>query len=183
MANKLDQDIPNRVPRKLGAQLGVVLAIMIPVAAMVFIGGINAWIYRKEYGPFLLFILVLLVGPLRLFIAQQGYQIGYDDERLYMRNWGWHWFKFRRFPVHSMRYDEIDDIESRYLERAAVKRSFYPFDYIAISSRNADVPDIEIYPIYLRPPHDKRLIEQIYKERPELLPEEVVDYMNSDRPL
>ena len=178
MANNIDQKIPNRVPRKLGAQLGISLTLLVMCIAPVPI----ALIFRPFDSNILWFgIIGSLIGPLRIFVAQQGYQMGYDDERLYQRKWGWDWRTLRRFPVHSMGYDEIAAMHGRFIDRGALKKGFFPFDYIELRSRNHDVPDIEIYPIYLRHPEDKDLLAAIYARRPELFPRDVLAYMNSER--
>ena len=181
MANKLDQQIPNRVPRKLGAQLGIVLTLLTLMVIVCVFGGIGALIYQGQYWVLPLAIFFALVGPLRILIAQQGYQMGYDDARLYQRNWGWNWRTLRRLPVHSMSYDEIASIHGRFVDRGGFKKGFFPFDYIELRSRNHDVPDIEIYPIYLRHPQDKDLLAAIHARRPELFPHDVLAYMNGVR--
>ncbi len=123
-----------------------------------------------------------IFGPLRMQVFQWGYQVGYDATRVHCRDWGLTW-TLRWKPVHSMAYDEIQAIDSCYLDRASAKRQFYPFDFLALSSHNPDVPVIEIYPIYLKHPDDKLLLKEIYRHRPELFAADVIDYMNSDRPL
>jgi hypothetical protein len=46
MANKLDRQIPNRVPRKLGAQLGIALTLLTVMAIACVGGGLGALIYH-----------------------------------------------------------------------------------------------------------------------------------------
>jgi len=174
--------LPNCLPRKFGVQLGMALAILTIICSYLLIGIV---IYRpkQEYWVLPLAIFFTLIGPLRIFVAQAGYQIGYDEDRIYQRNWGWSWRTLRRFPVHSMSYDEIASMHGRFIDRGAFKKSFYPFDYIELRSKNHDVPDIEIYPIYLKHPQDKDLLATIYARRPEIFPHDVVAYMNGNRAL
>jgi len=180
MKNSLDLQIPNRVPRKLGAQLGITLTLLTACVApglfILFQPHHPAWL-----SAFWFVLIGSLIGPLRIYVAQQGYQIGYDDARLYQRKWGWNWRTLRRLPVHSISYEEITSIHGRFVERGALKKSFFPFDYIELHSHNHDVPDIEIYPIYLQHPQDKDLLAAIYARRPELFPHDVLAYMNGAR--
>jgi hypothetical protein len=178
MVNRLDQQIPNRLPRKLGAQLVIALTLLTICIAPVPI----ALIFRPfDFNVLCFGVVGSLIGPLRIYFAQAGYQIGYDDTRLYQRKWGWNWRTLQRFPVHSMRYDEIASMRGRFIDRDALKRNFFPFDYIELRSLDDHVPDIEIYPIYLEHPQDKDLLEEIYARRHEIFPENVLSYMRGAR--
>lgn len=180
MPISIDQNMPNRVPRKLGAQLVIVISLLtvciLPCLFILTQPHHSAWL-----SALWCVLIGSLVGPIRIFVAQAGYQIGYDDERLYQRNWGWRWRTMRRFPVRSMSYDEIASIHGRFIDRGSFKKSLFPFDYIELRSHNHETADIEIYPIYLQHPQDKDLLAAIYARCPELFPHDVLAYMNGSR--
>lgn len=172
-------NLPNRVSRKLGAQLWIVLPVLTVCSiASVLLMAYSLFTDTPRYDMLSIAVFLFFIGPFRIYIGQAGYQIGYDDVRLYQRDWGWNWRTLQWFPIHSMTFNEIVSVRGRFVDRSASKKRFFPFDYVEVRSCNHEVPDIEIYPMYLQHPQDKDVLAAIHACRPELFPQEVLAYMN-----
>jgi hypothetical protein len=112
-----------------------------------------------------------------------GYQLAFDETRMYQRPKGWRWF-FRRLPWYAITYDEVSRIETIFGADGGMKRRFFAFEFILIYGRSGrDGDNVVIYPPAFRDRDIKDFLLLLYAKKPELFPAEVVDYMNSDAAL
>jgi hypothetical protein len=106
------------------------------------------------------------------------YRIGWDNLRIYMREG-----RFKRTDYYSIAFAEIKSITTAYDGNAGAKARFFPFDYIEIRSRFRKQKSIIVHPPSLNDGQLKAMFLYMYEQRPDLFPEELVDFMHSDRPL
>lgn len=112
-----------------------------------------------------------------------GYQFAFDENRMYQRPKGWRWF-FRRLPWYAIRFDEVSRVEAIHGSDADLKAKFFPFEFILIYGRTgAQGDNVVVYPPAFRDRSVKEFLRLFESRRPGKLPDQVIDYMNSDRPL
>lgn len=112
-----------------------------------------------------------------------GYQFAFDDERMYQRPKGWRWF-FGRLRWYTIRFDEVSRVEAIHGADAGLKAKFFPFEFILIYGRTgAQGDNVVIYPPAFRENSIKEFLCLFDGKLPGKLPDDVVAYMNSDRPL
>lgn len=106
------------------------------------------------------------------------YRIAWDNVRIYMREGG-----FKRSEYFSIAFDEIKSITTAYDGNAGAKARFFPFDYIEIRSRFRKQKPIIVHPPSLNDGQLKTMLLFMYEKNPVLFSEELVDFMNSEKPL
>jgi hypothetical protein len=168
--------IKRRVPTEIRIRTYVVLAIFLPcIYAAIF--------WTKQLDATLLFIGILCIFFLVNHALDWGYQFAFDKERMYQRPKGWRWF-FRRLPWYAIRYEDVRRIETIFGADGAAKRQFFPFEFILIYGRtNRDGDNIVIYPPAFQDRAIKDFLLSLYEKRPELFPDDVIDFMHSGKPL
>lgn len=169
--------IKRRVPTEIRIRTVIVLLIAIPV--------ILAAVFQTHQYDFAVFFAAITLIPFFLVnhVLDWGYQFAFDEHRMYQRPKGWRWF-FRRFPWYAIGYDEVARIETIFGADGAAKRHFFPFEFVLVYGRSGrDGDNIVIYPPAFQDRAIKDFLHLLHGKRPELFPDEVVDYMNSDRPL
>lgn len=102
-----------------------------------------------------------------------AYRIGWDCDQIYMRDSGW-----RRRPFVGIRMNDVTRITTGYVENAAVKAHFVPFDFIELHPSTRKEP-ISITPTLLNQVQLKDLLRELYVVNPDIFPSDVIDYMNS----
>ncbi|WP_164119059.1 hypothetical protein [Sphingorhabdus sp. Alg239-R122] len=110
----------------------------------------------------------------------RGYRLSWDDQRIYMRKWGYQSL-FKRHAEHSIDYDDIHMMEGQYKGNAGAKSMFMPFEVLMLYSKTDPDADIWIYPPSLKDREVKDFLLFLYDRRPDIFPDYVVDYMHSDR--
>ncbi|MCA1197507.1 hypothetical protein K9B35_05985 [Sphingomonas sp. R647] len=96
------------IRHKLPTPMKIVLGYGIPV---MLIAAWSAVFQTKQYDVAVL--MASLGGGLALLIYtnHSGYRVAWDDERVYMRNWGFRNLLFQRYPYHSMTFEEMGDMK------------------------------------------------------------------------
>lgn len=163
--------------RKAPIPLKIILWIGIPGIALLVQA---ALLQTHQYDAAAFFFFVL--GGLLLFIYQneRGYRIAYDEERVFMRNWGFRNPLFQRLDWHSIAYRDMRSMEGQYSGGAPVKSKFMPFEYLEIQSVRQVEEDIWIYPLSLPNRDLLPLLEKLYEKRPDIFPEVVLKFMGRD---
>jgi hypothetical protein len=108
----------------------------------------------------------------------RNYRIGWDNLRIYMREGS-----FTRKDYRSIAFADIRTVETHFDSNAAAKARFYPFDYIEIRSRKSGQKPVLVHPPSLNDGQVKSMLLYLYSKRADLFPQEIIDYMYSDRPL
>lgn len=162
---------------KLPIPLKIVLVIGVPVVLLVTWSAIfDTRQYDVAAGMF------LLGGGLALFIYtnNSGYRIAWDDERVYMRDWGFRNVLFQRKPFRSIAYDDIVSMEGQFGTNAAAKSRFMPYEYLEIASNDPDEETIWIYPLSLGAGDLADFLLHLHRRRPDIFPEVVLELMRND---
>jgi len=117
-------------------------------------------------------------GPLLIYTNHSGYRIAWDDERVYMRNWGFWNFLFRRHRYHAMTYDEMASIEGSSAPNPGppVTR-LMPHQSLEIASGHSDVENISIYASGLNERDLGDFLVHLRGKRPDIFPKEVLERM------
>lgn len=162
---------------KLPIPLKIVLGISVPALT---IGALSAIFQTQQYD--VAAILLFIGGGLVLFIYtnNSGYRNAWDDERVYMRDWGFRNLLFQRKPFHSIAYDDMVSMEGRFGTNAAAKSRFMPYEYLEIESRDPDDEAIWIYPVSLDARDLADFLVHLRGKRPGIFPEEVLELMCKD---
>jgi len=160
---------------KLPVPLKIVLGFGVPVVLLVTWSAIfDTHQYDVAAGMF------LLGGGLALLIYtnHKGYRIAWDDERVYMRNWGFWNFLFRRHRYHAMTYDEMASIEGSSAPNPGppVTR-LMPHQSLEIASGHSDVENISIYASGLNERDLGDFLVHLRGKRPDIFPKEVLERM------
>lgn len=84
-----------------------------------------------------------------------------------------------------MNYSSIIEVSPQFHRSVRMKPLFMPFELLAVSDLDGgEKREVWIYPPAFR--HDwqvKAFLRHFYRERPDLFPEIVVEFINSDGPL
>ncbi len=99
-----------------------------------------------------------------------GYRIAWDDEHVFMREWGFRNILFQRQPYHAIRFEDIGSIEGRFRTNPAAMSQFMPYEYLEIASKNPDERDIWVYPLSLDSQDLEEFLSVLFRKRPELFP-------------
>lgn len=168
--------IKRRIPTDIRVRTYVVLSIFLPcIYVFTFMA--------RRYDATLFLFFVLCVFFLVNHALDWGYQFAFDEMRMYQRAKGWRWF-FRRLPWYAIRFEEVRRIETIFGADDGVKQRFFPFEFILIYGRtNRDGDNIVIYPPAFQVRAIKDFLLLLHGKRPELFPEEVIEFMHSDRQL
>lgn len=170
---------------RLKRQFPIDMRIRTFVIVIIFVFIAFASITKAQDYLFPLYITLLCLVP--FFTVNHGldwgYQFAFDDLRMYQRPKGWRWF-FRRLRWSSVAYKDISRIETIFGADGAVKSRFFPFEFILIYGKTGlDGDNVVLYPPSFPDKEIKRFLEFLYDKRPELFPQEVIDYMHSERGL
>jgi hypothetical protein len=166
--------------RKMPLQMIIACCIIVPI----FLAMVESTIFdTKQYDITALTIFMFGVWYVSSPGTDKGYRLAWDKDCMYMRDWSYRWF-LRRHLWHSMRYDEVVLIEGQFKGNAAMKAAFMPFEYII--AYNATYDDKQA--IWIHPPsfHDsevKAFLKHLASKRPDLVPQDIIDFSNSDQPL
>ena len=162
--------------------LKIVLGLGVPIFLYIFYGQVfspeifvsgqdlEGWAFIIIYGGLLLF----------LYTNNSGYRIAWDDERVYMREWGFRNVLFQRKAFHSIAYEDIVSVKGRFGNNAAVKSRFMPYEYLEITSRRTGEEDIWIYPLSLNQKDLTDFLIFLHDKRPDIFPEIVRELMHKD---
>ncbi len=160
-----------RIRHKLPTPIKIVLSFGLPV---VVIGTLSAIFQTQQYD--VAAIGFFFIGGLALLIYtnHSGYRIAWDDERVYMRDWGFRNLLFQRHPWHSMSYDEMQRMKGSSPPNPApgVTR-LMPYQVLEISSRDPDVEDVALYASGLNQDDMGTLLAHLSERRPDIFPEVV----------
>jgi hypothetical protein len=156
----------------------------IPIKVPMLFFGVTAllgaflWIRDGLWDAGLVIVIIFVLWWLLNVYPKRRYRIGWDNLRIYMREGG-----FKRSDYFSIAFDEIKAIETGYDGSAGAKARFYPFDYIEMVSKYPCQKPVVVHPPSLKDGQVKSMLLYMYGQRPELFPQDVIDYMHSDRPL
>ena len=115
-----------------------------------------------------------------LYTNNSGYRIAWDDDRVYMRNWGFRNLLFQRQRFHGIAYDDIMSMEGRFGNNAAAKSRFMPYEYLEIASRRPDEEDIWVYPLSLKTSDLREFLAHLRDRRPDIFPDEITELIRKD---
>lgn len=170
---------------KLPIPLKILMFFAVPVALLFA----NESIFHPEHfeGGFSFFSLenlgiwiILVGGPLFIYTNNSGYRIAWDDERVYMRDWGFRNVLFQRKPFKPIAYDDIVSMEGRFGKNTAAKSRFMPYEYLEIASRRPGEEDIWIYPLSLNQQDLADFLIHLHGRRPDIFPDVVLELMRKD---
>jgi hypothetical protein len=114
--------------------------------------------------------------------SELGYSISWDNDRVYMRPHGVKW-NLARFSQTSIRYDAITSSESEFGAVQALQRRFMPFDHVRLyGETEGPEPFLTISPNFLSLAGARDVLRVIDNRRPNVLPREVMEFINSDKP-
>lgn len=105
-----------------------------------------------------------------------NYRLGWDNLRIYEREGTYRkrdYFSIAMADIVEMRtfFDGDDDIKARY----------YAFDAIELIPKPPAATSIIIHPPSFNQGQVKSLLLYLHTKRPEIFPQDVIDYMNSDK--
>lgn len=107
-----------------------------------------------------------------------GYRIAWDDERAYMRDWGFRNLLLMRHPFHAMTFAEMDSIvgeNSPY--PSPMPTRLMPYQVLEITSVNPEVPNISIYATGLAEQGLLQFLLHLHEKRPDIFPEKIWNRM------
>lgn len=170
---------------KIPTPLKIVLFFAVPVAVLYAYESIlYPEHFEKGYSFFslenLAIWLILVGGPLFMYMNNRGYRIAWDNERVYMRDWGFRNVLFQRQPYQAIAYDDIASMEGRTRRNPGAASRFMPYEYLEIASRNPDAKDIWIYPLSLNERDLADFLVHLQGERPDIFPAEILKRMRKN---
>lgn len=169
-----------RIHRRSPPEIRIRSCIVLPI--YFFIVSVSTF-KTHQYGFTLMTTAVLGLFLLLNQGMDRGYQFAFDDERMYQRPKGWRWV-FRRLPWYTIRFDDVSHVEAIHGAEASLKAKFFPFEFILIYGRTgAQGDNIVVHPPAFRDNSIKDFLHLFDKRLPSKLPEDVIEYMNSGRPL
>lgn len=178
---KIDKVIAPHLKRRFPPEIRIRTYIVVLI--FVFVSSASIIKAHDYFFPFYLTAIGLLPFFLVNHALDWGYQLASDRDRIYQRPKGWRWF-FRRLPWYSIRYDEVRKIETIFGSEAAAKRHFFPFEFILVYGKTgAQGDNIVIHPPSFMDREIKAFLIDFYTQHPEIFPQDVIEYMHSDKPL
>lgn len=157
---------------KLPIPLKIALAVGIPIWML------PAWSALFDTHQYEVAALCFFLGGgllLFLYTNNSGYRIAWDDERVYMRDWGFRNILFQRKPFKPIAFHDIKSIEGRFGPNALTKSRFMPFEYLEIASCRPGEEDIWIYPLSLNQQDLEDFLVHLHGKRPEIFPDAVLE--------
>lgn len=161
--------------------------LAIPLA-MVLGFGVPAWmisalvpiLYTQQYDFAALCFFV--GGGLSLFVYEndKGYRIAWDNDHVYMREWGFANLLLARKPFKSIAYKDIGSIALEFGVNALAKSKFIPYEFIKIYSSGDDDGEILIYPLSLKEKDFIAFLQFLYTKNSAIFPEKLIDLMRQD---
>lgn len=124
----------------------------------------------------------LLGGSLLLFIYSnnRGYRVAWDNQRIYMREWGFRNLLFQRKPFHSIDYAEMVSINGKFGNNFGTKSRFMSYEYLEITSSDPDEATIWIYPLSINTLDLADFLVNFHGKRPDIFPKIILDVMRKD---
>jgi hypothetical protein len=161
--------------------------IFIVVFALQFLGGSYLAVFKLNGTPFLLISIFGCIFPYSMYALEEGIQFGYDEDCIYMRYDGYaKWLPPRRHAPRILRYDDMSLIDTEMGVNAAMKRHFIPFETILFRSADMEDDDMGLWltPGFFKHADEvKDFLKCLAAKRPDLVPQEIIDFMHSDQPL
>jgi hypothetical protein len=177
---EIDEVTAPKLKRRFPIDMRIRTYIVVVISSLIIL---TAVFKTNQIDVAAFFLLVMTLFFLVNHGLDWGYQFAFDDLRMYQRPKGWRWF-FRRLRWYSVAYKDISRIETIFGADGAVKSRFFPFEFILIYGKSgADGDNVVLYPPSFPDSDIKGFLEFLYAKRPELFPQEVIDYMHSDRGL
>lgn len=156
--------------RKIPIPVKIFLVIGIPGIAW---GLQGALFVTRQYdvAAFAFFVL----GGFLMYTYQndRSYQIAWDDETLYNRDWGFRNILFQRKDWFAIRFDDIRSIKGKFKDNPAGMSKFVPFEYLEVKAKDRKTDDVWIYPLALRDDDLLLLLQHIQNKFPDMLPNSV----------
>lgn len=168
----------NEIRHKLPIPLRIVLGF----GVVVFIIGLQTTIFEtKQYD---IAAMTFIVGGglmLLIYTNHSGYRIPWDDNQVYMRNWGFRNLLFERHPYHAMTFDEMADIKgSSPANPGPSVTQLMPYQSLEITSREPNVESISIYASGLDERDLADFLMTLHHNRPDIFPNEVLKRMRKN---
>jgi hypothetical protein len=114
-------------------------------------------------------------------LLDRAYTVSYDDNHIVMTGHKWIWPPTWRFP-NTILYDGIHAVYGAMGPGGTIQGKFMPFDHIRIEGDITGPYDhIMASPNFLDVEGCRELMRAIYAKRPEVVDEDVVTFMNSDK--
>jgi hypothetical protein len=157
------------------------------LAALIF-GGLTIWeILSPNYGRYseyelwkfsLSTDLVLFLGASVQVYINKGYRLSYDREAIYFRPDGVTW-KLTYRDDWVLRFEDIDKLIAE-----CGQSNIQPFEFINLWRTTWDgVERFFVSRIFLKDAEIKEFLHFLFEKRPDIFPQDVIDYMNADQPL
>jgi hypothetical protein len=163
-----------------------VMIFIIVFSPIVLLGWYVAIFDLHELGVFLISS-AMIFFVYSMYALEEGIQFGYDADSIYMRYDGYAtWLPPRRHAPRSLRYDDMSLIETEMGVNAAMKRHFIPFETILFRSADMEDDDMGLWltPGFFKHADEvKDFLKCLAAKRPDLVPQEIIDFMHSDQPL
>ena len=149
------------------------LVIVLSIGIAVLLAGVASTLFYTHQYDVALGLASLLGGLMGLLYANnRGYRIAWDDERIYMREWGFRDL-FRRGGFHSIRYEDISSIKGRTRSGAGAGSKLVPYEYLEVFSKYDNEETIWLYPLSIEEEDFNRLLLYLYERRPDVIPDKV----------
>lgn len=161
--------------RKLPLQAKISTYTLMPIFIAI---SFTAFFDTKQPDVAMLFLGAAFIFWLINLWPLRGYRLGWDEERLYMRDQGFKRWPFIRHDWVSIAYHDIAFIEEKFDSRGAAKVHFMPFETLEIYSKEDEM--IWIHPPCFHNHEIRELLNYINDYYPGLLSDNVVDnYLNN----
>lgn len=163
--------IGRKFPINIKIQIALALFCFFGSSSILFIDGFS-----------LLNLLIFIIVPCSLIFANVAidlaYRVGWDGHCLAYRDWG-----LKSYLGNEIRIDVMDmtSLEGKYDGDTSMKRAFYEFDYINIRAKGLQGKKIWLHPMSLDELRLKLVLDDIYRLKPAIFNQNVIDYMKSDR--
>jgi len=162
------------IRHRLPIPIRVVLGFCVPITLLLTWSSIFD---TKQYGGAAGVALVGGALALLIYTNHSGYRVGWDHERVYMRNWGFRNLLFQRHLYHSMTYEEMEVVEGYFPPPDAGPSAarIMPYQNLEIKSREAAVENISLYPSGLNEEDLAVFLIDLYGKRRDIFPEAILD--------
>lgn len=170
---------------KVPTPLKIVLFFAIPIALLYADESIfHPERFEKGYSFFsfenLGIWIILIAGPLFMYANNRGYRLAWDDERVYMRDWGFRNMLFQRKRYQAIAYDDIVSMKGRTRRNPGAASRFMPYEYLEIASSHADDAAVWVYPLSLNERDLADFLLYLKIKRPDIFPDEVLKRMRKN---
>lgn len=134
--------------------------------------------YGLEIEEILVFsgLFILLIANV---FVNMAYRVGWDGRYLAYRDWGLKsFFGNKEFRVDAM---DMTSLQGKYDGDTPMKRAFYEFDYINVQAKGLKGKRIWLHPMSLDELRLKLVLNEIYRLRPDIFSQNIIEYIGSDR--